>query len=253
MRPAPTRWLLRQIEAEVFRRSAKIIVNTENARQAYVESYRGLIPEERFVAIRNAFDGEMLKEHPFESPEAFTVLYFGRFRLFFEPDSLLQGFKAFVDKLGLAPDEARFTFVGRLRDKDLEKIDAVGLRAYVDNPGYVSLLDSLRVLRAAHVLLMVVEPSCRLQNPGKLYDYLASRRPVLAVSANSEVNEILTSTGAGEWAPFGDPLAMAERLEGFYERWRAGDELVVDPEDVEEFSAREQAEKVAAVLNEVTA
>jgi glycosyltransferase involved in cell wall biosynthesis len=252
MRPPVTRRAVRAIEKAVFFQSSKIVLNTENARDAYVRAYRGVIPERRFAAVRNAFDPALFHYAEFENPDRFTVLYFGRFRLFFEPDQLLAGFKRFVEKRGLDESDARFAFVGRLRDSDLERIDRLGLRPFVERRGQVPFRDCLRELRKSHVLLLVVEPACRLQNPAKLYDYLAAGRPVLAVSANDEVSRILWSTQAGSSVPYGDIEAMASRLSELYDEHEAGEELRVDPRAVEPFTAAEQANKMAAVLEEAT-
>jgi glycosyltransferase involved in cell wall biosynthesis len=253
LRPPWSRECVKRIERHVFRHAARIIVNTENACEAYRQAYYDLLPAERFVAVRNAFDPDVFYPAPFRSPSEFTVLYFGRFRLFFEPDVLLAGFKRFVERRGLGPDTARFSFVGRLRDSDWEKIDRLALRPFVDLRGHVAYRHCLQELRAAHVLLLIVEPACRLQNPAKLYDYLAAGRPVLAVSANREVNRILASTGAGESVSHGDPAAMARRLDALYTRFKRGEALRVDPRGVQPYTAAEQARAIGAVLDAVTA
>ena len=250
MRPAPSRWLLRRVEATVFQAASKVILNSELSRAAYAECYRSTIEEARFTTIRNAFDPDIFREGEPEKSDVFTLLYFGRFRLFVGPEQLLLGFKRFVESEGLSPAQVRFRFVGGLRPQDDERIAAMGIEKFIDRLPPVSLRDCLPVLQSADVLTFTVEPGCRLQIPGKLYDYMAARRPILAVSANPEVDAILDETGAGVHAPFDDPDAIAAQLGGLYHR--RGEESTVSVDAIEPYSARAQARRFADVLDEVT-
>ncbi len=253
MRPALARRMLRAFEAGLFSESSKVVLNTEACRLAYAEAYAGRLPECRFTTVRNAFDPGLFRDGPAAGDSRFTVLYFGTFRLFVGPEQLLTGFGRFVQRAGLAPKDAVLRFVGGLRDEDRNLVREAGVGAFVEVVPPVPFTDSLPLLRGADVLLIVIEPDCRLQIPGKLYDYLASGRPVLAVSANREVNELLERTGAGRHAAWGDPDAVAASLSAMYAASRRGGRATVDPAAVERFSAREQARSFARILDEVTA
>lgn len=252
LRPAPTRALVRRIEDGAFRRAARVVLNSAEACRAYRDAYRGRIPEERFTFVRNAFDPGLFRPTDAVPPKVFTVLYFGRFQRFVRPHVLVAAFARFVARERLAPSGARLAFAGGLRAEDVEPIRAAGIEDRVDRVGFVPYRDGLGTLRAAHALALIVPPSVELQIPGKFYDYLAARRPILALSANREVDAILAETGSGLSAPYGDEEAGAERLGQLYARFRRGDSFELDPAAVEAYSAREQARAMAAVLEEAT-
>lgn len=253
LRPAPTRSVVRGIEHAAFRRAARIVLNSGEACRAYREAYRGRIPEERFTTVRNAFDPGLFRPTGAAPPAAFSVLYFGRFQRLVRPHVLASAFARFVAREGLAPSEARLAFAGGLRDEDVRTLRDEGLEGHVDRMGFVPYRDALGTLRAAHVLALVVPPSVALHIPGKLYDYLAARRPILALSANREVDAMLAETGSGLSAPYGDAEAGAQRLGELYARFRRGESFDLDPAAVEAFSSREQARAMAAVLDQATA
>ncbi len=253
LRPAPTRAAVRWIEHAAFRRAARIVLNSEEAYRAYREAYRGRIPEERFTWVRNAFDLGLFRRTDAAPPATFTVLYFGRFQRFVRPHALLTAFANFVARAGVDPSEARLAFAGGLRTQDAAPIRELGLEDRVDRVGFVPYRDGLGALRSSHVLALVVPPSVQLQIPGKLFDYLAARRPILALSANREVDAILAETGSGLSAPYGDEGAAAARLGELYARFRRGESLDLDPAAVETYSAQAQARAMAAVLDEATA
>jgi glycosyltransferase involved in cell wall biosynthesis len=246
-RPAPSRAALRRFEAGLFAESAKVILNTEAARDTYVQAYAGQLPAERFVAIRNAFDEGLFL--PGESAERrpFVVTYFGRFREFVEPDALFEGFARFVERAGLGPELAKLRVVGGLDDAHRGVADRFGIAGYLEVAPPVAFRESLTELRAADVLTMVIQPASHLQIPGKLYDYLAAGRPILAVSANPEADAILAETRAGLSARHGDAGAVAAQLA------RLRDEpYLPDAAAVASHSARAQAARVAAVYAEAT-
>jgi glycosyltransferase involved in cell wall biosynthesis len=253
LRPRPTRAIVRHVEHAVFRRSARIVLNTDAACDAYRVAYRGRIPPSRFTFVRNAYDAGLFDPAPPASSSAFRVLYFGRFSRFVEPDILLRAFRRFVAREALAPHEARLTFAGGLRQPDLASIREHGLAEHVDVLGYVPYHDSLALLRSAHVLCLVAGPARTLQIPGKLYDYLAARRPILAISANAELNRILAESGAGTSTPYDDGAQAAAQLGRLFRRFQRGESFDLELSAIAPYAAREQARALASVLDEATA
>lgn len=253
LRPSAARWWLRRFERRLFLAAGKVVLNTDLCRDAYQRAYDGVIPAERFTTVRNAFDPEL-----FTAPAPtgggggeFTASYFGTFRLFVGPDQILRGFSRFVERERLAPGQARLTFVGGVRRQDLAEISRMGLAERVTVTPKVPYARSMTVLAAADVLILVIEPRCRLQIPGKLYDYLAAGRPILAISANPEVNELLERTGAGIHVPWGDPDGIANGFSRLY-RERAGRRTgEASSEALRPFTAREQSQRFATILDEV--
>lgn len=241
LRPPPTRAALRRFEQGLFEDSAKVILNTDACRAAYVDAYAGRLPADRFTAIRNAYDeGLFLPGEP-EQRKSFVVSYFGRFRKFVEPDALFEGFARFV----AADGPAVLQIIGGLSDEHRAKAVQFGIEAHLEVLPPVPFRESLPVLQSADVLTMVINPASHLQIPGKLYDYLAAGRPILAVSANAEADGILRDTRAGLSAPHGNPGAIAEAL-----RRLRTEAFAPDADAVESFSARAQAGRVAEVYSQ---
>ena len=252
LRPPPTRAAVRWLEHAAFERASRIVLNNENACEAYRAAYRGRIPESRFTFVRNAFDPGLFSPSDAALPREFRLLYFGRFQRFVRPHVLLRAFRRFVDREALAPSDARLSFAGGLRPADKAPIAQLGLEDRVDYVGYVPYREGLGALRRAHVLCLIVPPACELQIPGKFYDYLAARRPILALSANTEVDRIVAETGSGLSAPYADEEGAAARLGELYGRYRRGESFELDAGAVEAYSAREQARAFAAILDDVT-
>ncbi len=252
-RPRLTRAAIRALEGLVLRRASRIVLNTSSAAEAYRATYADRLPPERFTWVRNAFDPAMFNEGVSMPADRFRVLYYGRFHRHFTPEPLLEGFRRFLDRTGSVADDARLTFVGGLRPADHACLRALRLEEHAECPGFVPYRDALPHLRRAHALCLVVPPECGLQIPGKFYDYLAARRPILAITDNIEIRALLEQTGSGVAAAYGDAAAVADRLCESFDCFRRGASFDLAPEHAAAFTALEQARAFAQVLDEVTA
>ena len=251
LRPPPTRWAVRAIEARVLCAASKIVLNAGDSREAYVAAYRGRIPEERFTVVRNAFDLELFHDEPVVPSRTFTVLHFGHFRRLVPGEPLLRGFARFVAQAGLSPEMARLKLVGGVRDEDRRIARELGLESYLDCVPTIRYRQGLPLLRGADVLALVSLGANARVIPAKLYDYFAARRPILAITDQAEPARLVTGAGAGLAAPPDDPDRIAAALTELRGRVLGPGRGAVAEAAVAPFTASVQAERFAAVLDEV--
>jgi glycosyltransferase involved in cell wall biosynthesis len=60
--------------------------------------------------------------------------------------------------------------------------------------------------------LLITAPDSRAEATGKLFEYLAAGRPIVALAANNEAARIVRETGTGVAVPPGDVDAIAREL-----------------------------------------
>jgi glycosyltransferase involved in cell wall biosynthesis len=196
------------LERRIFRDAARIVLNTERARAQHVAAFPSL-PAARFACVHNAFDAELvspLRERP-AGGAPLTVAHFGNYHR-------LRSARVFLDGLAriAAVRPVRFVNHGEFRPDDLAHARALGLGDAVELGGYVPYADGPRALSRAHVLLLKQRNDESVQIPGKFYDYLLARRPILSLSRNPELAAALSATGAGFEVDPSSPAAVAEGL-----------------------------------------
>jgi glycosyltransferase involved in cell wall biosynthesis len=123
----------------------------------------------------------------------------------------------------------------------------------VQTTGYVEHTRAIAEMGAATALLFYA-PGASLAPSGKLFEYLASGRPVLCLAHPENLaSRLVREWGAGIVADPHDEASIETAFLELWRRWR--EEGLSDQEDVrrralEQYSRRAGAEKLAAVLEE---
>jgi glycosyltransferase involved in cell wall biosynthesis len=115
-----------------------------------------------------------------------------------------------------APEAAaklEVVFAGLLSTDEAALLESPDLAGTVRCVGSLERPEVLRLQRAADVLLVVTEGARRPSvATGKLFEYLATNRPILVLGAETEAARIVLSTKRGIASPADDPSAIAAAL-----------------------------------------
>lgn len=203
------RALADRIEAGAFAAADRIVLNTRASRDAHIERYAGRVPAERFTFVRNFFDPDFFTSPP-GAPAAegpFRVVYFGHLR----PSKNALLFLAALARLVAEgpPGGVELLTFGEMTAAEQSAIAALGLGDVVTRGEWLPLPRALELLGTAHLLLDLMGPGHHLQISGKIYDYLAAGRPILSISPNPEVGEVLADAGLGERVPLDEDAVLA--------------------------------------------
>ncbi len=144
----------------------------------------------------------------------------------------------------------RIRFSGKTDAAVFASIRASGLGDCLVDNGYCSHPAAVAEQRGASVLLISLrrEPEYASALPGKVFEYLASRRPVLGVGQpDSVMAEVVRGAGAGEVFDWEDEAGIRTFIDGVWERFRNGCSLD-NPQDISRFSRKELARKYVELL-----
>ncbi|HEX5133267.1 MAG TPA: glycosyltransferase [Candidatus Krumholzibacteria bacterium] len=218
---APTRYpraaavesIQRWLEGTVVHACNEIIANTPGNRAALLRAFPRL-REAAVHVLPNGFDDGMLERAAEPALDDADITYVGEIY-----PGMVDRFAAALRMLaatapGVAPS---LSLYGEVDPREWKKLEAAGLAACVRRHGKVSHEESLRVMRRARSLLLLLpdRPSWATCVPSKLYPYLASGRPVLALVPDGDAARIVRDTGAGEALTDPDPAATARGIESF--------------------------------------
>jgi glycosyltransferase involved in cell wall biosynthesis len=184
-----------------------------------------------------------------------TLLYSGRFYGENQPDVFLQAVANILRKQPHIASRLRLAFQGGLEHRHLKLIHSLGLSERSIDLGYVDHATSVANLMQTDLLWLVAAHRNRGEqvSTGKIYEYMASERPILALAP---LNGALHNTIHG-YGPFeiADPFsheAVEYALEKLIIGYAETTLPKVNTDYVTQFSFERMASKMADFFNNVT-
>ena len=114
-------------------------------------------------------------------------------------------------------------FAGKISNDIEEDLVSFGLKDYITNRGYMSHKEAVELQRKSQVLLLIEINSEETQGiiPGKLFEYMASGRPILAVGPKEwDAAQIIKETNTGECFGYDEQQAIKQLILKWYELYQ---------------------------------
>jgi glycosyltransferase involved in cell wall biosynthesis len=204
--------------AQLVARQADAIVT---AADAITEETRSLSPRGRLMTIANGSDFDDFAGLEYRRTERFRLTHTGSFFGHRDPKPFLRALRA----SGL--DDVKVRFVGDFRPADREFLESLELGERVELVDYVPRRESLRLQRDSDALLLLIpEAGGRGRGvlSGKVFEYLAAERPILAVvPPDGAAAQLIRDTGTGVVAPPLDEDAIRDALVSLHTQWQRGE------------------------------
>jgi hypothetical protein len=217
---------------------------------ALVEALRKRYPDqprEKFFYAPNGYEPDSFRDldsRPHNQGKV-VITYFGTVYM-----SHVYSPQNYLDAIDELPEQVRANietrFIGRVTAESQPCLS--DRRSAVKQLGFLPKLEGIRRLGETDYLLLIVnDPTA---HAGKLFDYLASGKPILALSPpDGEIAHILERTRTGWCADAGDKLAIKSMLLAAYQRVKLGS-AIVDPDwvAIREYSWPEIVHKVVNTI-----
>ncbi len=201
--------------------------------------------------ITNGFDTDDFAAFPQPLPRnAFTLVHTGLFASDGNPLRLWDVLARKCSEDRAFKEQLRIRLAGKTDPEILEALKMRGLEENVENLGYLPHFKTTALQQSANVLLLPLrdEPEYAKALPGKIFEYLAARRPVLGIGQErGAAARLLTETGSGvmyDWDRL-DPLR--NYIDSAWERHLSGEDGPLQT-DVSEYSREALTEKLSKVL-----
>jgi glycosyltransferase involved in cell wall biosynthesis len=176
------------------------------------------------------------------------LVYTGIIDAIRNPLPLIQALKAEFEATG---EEVSWTFVGKVSEQVQQQVQADSwLRAHIQFAGYVSHQEVFDFYAQADALVLILTDTKNAKGniPGKLFEYLATGLPVLALGdPKGDSSEILSQAGAGSVLGHGNLKEMRTKLRELFESTSSKQALG----SLEDYSRKTGSKQVAELLNRV--
>jgi glycosyltransferase involved in cell wall biosynthesis len=202
--------------------------------------------------IPNGFDPDLLNFSEVRSRK-FTITFTGRiYRQKMDPEPFFRAVRELIDAKIIDLSDLDIHFWGNFEPWLASLVGKYGLSGSVWIHKRVTRKDAIEIQRRSQILLLFAwnDPAQKGILTGKIFEYLAARRPILAIgSAKDEIADLLEATRAGVFADTDDRIT--EILAGFFHQFRQYGYVPYSGVDnvVQQYSQKEMAKKFSQLLN----
>jgi glycosyltransferase involved in cell wall biosynthesis len=240
-----------RLEMEVLKNSSRITTVTWRSRDEFAEQSKRTDIE----VIPNGFDeADFPQRDDVQLDTAFTLVHIGSMNKDRNPMVLWKALQKALSQSPDLKDHLRIKLVGIVDFAVRNSIQEANLQPYTQLDEYVLHKEAVLLQQRAQVNLLVINntPNARTIIPGKLYEYLGSKRPIIATGPlDSDSAKVIMMTQGGAVHDFDDVDGLASRILEYFEKYKAGT-LQVSAKDILQFSRKNLAGEFAKVLDSIT-
>lgn len=222
------------LEAEVLKNADRIIVTSPTTKTEFEA-----ITERPIKVITNGFE-PMSTAVP-DPDKTFSIAHVGSLLSERNPEILWEVLSELINEHEAFAKQLEIKLAGVVSDDVLNSMNAYGLADHCRVLGYLDHADARLVQHNAQVLLLVEmdRPETRAIIPGKLFEYLSARRPIIALGPpGSDISAILENTHAGAFFTYSERLRIKAQLLAYFEAFQQ-DKLSVNSKGIENYSRKQ--------------
>jgi glycosyltransferase involved in cell wall biosynthesis len=242
----------RKIEKGVLKKADYVMTHCESS--VNIQQQKSGKLREKFILYRMGFNELLFNNN--NAPKVqdkFTITYTGMIAGFYSPNAFFSAVKRCINEHPKIPLEIRF--VGSI-DQDVRTIiQTTGLQNHVVELGYVSHEKAIQFMYASTALLLV-NPLFKYNKfhvPGKLYEYLAVRKPIISIAEKGSENEVIISNAAaGKNFAHSDEEGMIKYISSLMTDWDKAKnlDLPLNP-NIAQYGRNFQTEMLAKKITEI--
>ena len=221
-----------------------------------VRKLEKLHKDKKVYNVMNSFDPEKVNNLSSPLTPEFTITYTGQ--LFVgsrDPEKLLIALKGLIEEKKIKEEDLKVRFYGPENVWLENKIKELLLSKVVKQYGKIPREDALKRQRESQVLLLLNWKGEKSEGvyTGKLFEYLAAKRPILATEGSKKdnvINELLEKTRAGIYGK--DIKDIKELIFKFYSEYKKKGEIEYqgDWAEISKYNHREMAKQFTQIFNQ---
>ncbi|GGE11352.1 glycosyltransferase family 4 protein [Psychroflexus salis] len=233
----------KELEDSVLNEADQIIVTSFKTAEEFRQK-----TNQPIEVITNGYDET--ENLDIDLSEAFSLVHVGSLLSQRNPENLWKVLQEFLEENKHLRQFLELHFVGKVSQTVLNSIEAYGLKDYVYLDGYLPHLDAIKAQKSAQLLLLI-EANNPVKSgiiPGKLFEYLMAKRPILAVGPTAwDVQKIIEETQSGTTFNYQDKKSLKQELQKAFQEFLQG-KLCISSKHIEAYSRKSLTHKLSKLI-----
>ncbi|WP_299602207.1 glycosyltransferase family 4 protein [uncultured Aquimarina sp.] len=232
-----------QLEKEVLSSADHITVTSYTTKEEFSN-----ITKRPISVITNGYDTEEVADIRLDT--TFTISHIGSLLSGRNPKRLWQAIYDTAQENEDFAKQLKLRLVGAVSEDVLSSIKEAGLSDFLEIKGYVSHKEAIEIQRSSQVLLLIEidseETKCII--PGKLFEYMISERPIIAVGPrDADISKLIEETDSGKYFDYDAYDEMKRLLLEYFSKFKEG-KLDSQAIGIEKYSRRSLTKEMSMLL-----
>ena len=206
------------LEKNVLQVADEVIVTSHVTKKEF-----SAIASRPITVITNGYD--LLPSIKTNLDTQFSLAHIGSLLSERNPSVLWKVLKDLIDDYPDFANDFKLKLVGHVSEEVLKSLDKYGLINHLDNIGYVTHREAVASQRNSQLLLLIEIDSPETVSiiPGKIFEYMVSGRPIVAIGPKgSDVETILNETNTGKYFNYDSYEALKNIILEHYFSYKKG-------------------------------
>jgi galactitol-specific phosphotransferase system IIB component len=206
------------LERKVLNAADAIIVTSKTTKTEFEA-----ITKKPIAVLTNGYDIETIEPQKLDTK--FSLAHIGSFLSERNPMILWEVLVELINDVPEFKSHLEIKLIGAVSQEVLETISQFELNAYLNNLGYISHKEAIAHQRKSQVLLLIEIDSAETRSiiPGKLFEYMVSNRPIVAIGPmDSDFAEIIATTNTGVFFNYSEKMKLKSVILDFYNQFLQG-------------------------------
>lgn len=236
-------------EMSVLKKADEVVVISNSMKTDFLK-----LLKRDYSVITNGYDQDDIAGVDARIDERFSVAHIGTMVKTRNPLLLWEVLSEEVLKDTDFANDLEIKLVGSVDYSVTESIEAAGLGNYVNKISYVPHNEVVKIQQQSQVLLLLINdtPNAKVILPGKFFEYMAARRPILCIGPrDGDAAEVILETNAGYVSEKDDKESIRKAINELYSRFRTG-KNIVDSKGIARFSRESLTGRMAECLSVIS-
>ncbi len=241
-------------EFSCFKNADSIMLTTESTADFYKKKYPQF--SEKINVSRNVMPSNNYQSKEYNKNKKLTLMYAGALYGDRRATTLLEGLSWLKEKYPKLLKSVKIFFIGNMTEEIKAEINSYGFEQVL-TLGKKTYAEVLQMQVSADILISLEpdgkSPLLKTFMPSKVLDYIASNKPILAITPENSETWKLCEKGFGWHVKSGDRVCCGTLLSELIKKHTNGEKLLPVNEPPEEYTAAHNAERLVRAMKKLIA
>lgn len=235
-------------EMSVLKEADEIVVISRSMKSDFLK-----IHNRDYTVITNGFDAEDMADVEVVLDTKFSIAHIGTMVKTRNPQALWEALNSLVRDIPGFAENLEIKLVGSVDFSVMDSIAKAGLEKFVNRIAYLPHDEVIKVQQQSQVLLLLINdtPNAKVILPGKFFEYMAAKRPILCIGPlDGDAAQVIAETNSGFVLEKEDVKGIQHTISDLFTNYQTG-KVVIESQGIEQFSRKILTGKMAARLEAI--